>query len=227
MNDALERVGDADVWTASRPLRFLALETGTRMTVVRLDDGGLFVHSPIALDDALRAAIDALGPVRAIVAPSKFHHLFVASWVAAYPEARVLACPGLPDKRPDVAWSGVLGDAPEPAWQGQLEQVLFAARSLENEVVFFHPESRSLVCVDAVFNLNTHPSGFTRFVARMIGNAEPGITMLERLLVRDKKAARAQVDRMLAWDFDRILLAHGAPVLTGGKDVLARAYAWL
>jgi hypothetical protein len=58
------------IWTAARPARFWGVETGSRMTVVRLAGGGLFVHSPVALDPATRRAVDALGPVRAVVAPS-------------------------------------------------------------------------------------------------------------------------------------------------------------
>ena len=58
-------------------------------------------------------------------------------------------------------------------------------------------------------------------------NDAPGTGWLEPVMVRDKKLARRQVDRMLAWDFDRIILAHGAPVESGGREVLRRAYAWL
>ncbi len=32
---------------------------------------------------------------------------------------------------------------------------------------------------------------------------------------------------MLAWNPDRIVLAHGALIETGGTEVLRRAYAWL
>ena len=70
-------------------------------------------------------------------------------------------------------------------------------------------------------------SRLTRVVARLIGNREPGATRLERVLIRDRAAAREQVARMLAWDFDRIALAHGDIVETGGHEVLRRAYAWL
>jgi hypothetical protein len=216
-----------DLWVEARRLRFFGVETGTRMTVIRLADGGLFVHSPVALDPATRAAVEALGPVKAVVAPSLFHHLYVGEWMRAYPQAVVCACPGLERKRADLAWHRVLGDTAEPEWRGELEQVFFGARSLENEVVFFHRASGTLVCADAVFNLARHPSLATRVVARLMGNGQPGATYFERVLIRDRAAARAQVDRMLAWDFDRIVLAHGALVPTGGHEVLRRAYAWL
>ena len=221
----LQRLADG-LWIYERRLRFLGVETGTRMTIVRLQ-GGLFVHCPAPLSDELRVEVDALGAVRAIVAPSLFHHLGVGSWIAAYPAAVVCCCPGLEKKREDLRWDRVLGDAAEPEWAGEIEQVFFAARTMENEVVFFHPGSRSLVCADAVFNLATHPSRLTRFVALCLAQREPGATWLEHVMMRDRTAARAQVDRMLAWDFDRIVLSHGALIETGGREVLRRAYAWL
>jgi hypothetical protein len=222
----LEPIADG-LWVKARRLRFAGVETGTRMTVVRLADGGLFVHSPIPLDAEMREAVDALGAVKAIVAPSRFHHLSVGEWLRAYPGAVVCACPGLERKRPDLGWHRVLGDEPEPEWRGELEQVFFAARSFENEVVFFHRPSRTLICADAIFNLGDHPSRWTRIVALLIGSRRPGATLFERVLIRDRPAARAQIDRMLAWQPERIVLAHGDIIETGGSEVLRRAYAWL
>jgi hypothetical protein len=215
------------LWVEARRLRFAGVETGTRMSVVRLADGGLFVHSPVSLDAATREAVDALGPVKAIVAPSRFHHLYVGEWIRAYPDAVACACPGLERKRRDLGWRRRLGDQPEEEWRGEIEQVFFGARWLENEVVFFHRASRTLICADLIFDLANHPSRLTRVVARLIGNREPGGTFLEHLLIRDRAAAREQVDRMLAWKADRIVLAHGDIVETGGHEVLRRAYAWL
>ena len=215
------------MWSTTRPQRFLGLETGTRMTIVRLANGGLFVHSPVGLDPALRAEVDALGPVTAIVASSLFHNLYVGEWRAAYPNAIRCCCPGLDRKRPQLAWDRVLGDVPEPEWSADLDQVFFGARTMENEVVFFHRVTRTIVLCDAIFNLGTHPSVVTRIVAFLMGGSEPGATWLERVMVRDRAAARDQVDRMLAWNAERIVLAHGDIIPTGGTEVIRKAYAWL
>jgi hypothetical protein len=216
-----------ELWSVARPLRFLGVETGCRMTIVRLRDGGLFVHSPIGLEDGLREQVDGLGPVEAVVAPSLFHHLSVTAWKQAYPEALFACCPGLETKRADFAWDRVLGDQPEPEWADELRQVSFAARTMENEVVFFHPASRTMICADAIFNFAEHPSRLTRLVGLALGNRRPGATWLEHVMIRDRAAAREQIDRMLAWRPERILLAHGAPIESDGEAVLRRAYAWL
>lgn len=215
-----------DLWVVARRVRFFGLETGTRMTVVRLADGGLFIHSPVALDAELRAAIDALGPVRAVVAPSRFHHLHVGDWLRAYPDAVYGGCPGLAKKRPDLAFHLVLGDRPHERWAADLQQVYFSARR-EDEVDFYHPKSRTFICADALLNLSTHDYASTRFVAGLMGNSAPGLGWMEPLMVRDRRVARREVDRMLEWDFDKVVLAHGALLEADGKTALRAAYAWL
>lgn len=222
----LERITD-DVWVVQRRQRFFGLETGTRMTILRLRSGALFVHSPVALDRELRDEIDALGTVEAIVAPSRFHHLYVGEWAAAYPKASCSACPGLEKKRPDVDWSRILGDEPEAEWRGELDQVFFGARPLENEVVFFHRASKSIVSSDFVFNLATHASGFTRTVAFLLGQSKPGTTVLERMLIRNRGAAQEQIGRIVAWKAERIVLAHGDVIEQDASRVVQQAYAWL
>lgn len=224
----LEAVGE-DIWVAARPLRFFGVETGTRMTVIRLEGGGLFIHSPVALDAETRAAIDDLGPVVAIVAPCLFHHLYVGPWAEAYPKASLSACPGLDEKRADVKWSRVLGDdVPADAeWGADLDQVFFASFPMQNEVVFFHRKSRTLVSSDVVFNLATHASPLTRALAFMIGHREPGPTLLERLMIRDRREAHDQIGRMIDWGPERIVLAHGDIVRSNGASVLKKGYRWL
>lgn len=222
----LEPLAD-DVWVAARPLRFFGVEIGTRMTVVRLPGGGLFVHSPVALDEPTRAAVDALGPVAAIVAPSLYHHLYVGEWARAYPEASLSGCPGLAKKRADVPWSRVLGDQPADEWRGSLEQVFFGALPMQNEVVFFHPKTRTIISSDLVFDLASHPSGLTRAAALLIGHRSPGPTVLERAMIADRAAARDQIGRIVAWDAERIVLAHGNVVASDGSAVVRRGYGWL
>lgn len=215
-----------NVWTVEREQRFWGVETGTRSTFVRLSDGGVFVHCPVALDDNLRAKVDALGPVRAVVASSLFHHLYFGQWAAAYPDAVHAACPGLPRKRPDLVFNHLLTDTPHPAWAADLDQLYFSAR-FEKEVVFFHRPSKTMICADALLNLSQHDSLATRAVALFMANTSPGAGWMERIAVKNYRVAREEVDRMLQWDIQRIVLAHGGLVAANGREVLREAYAWL
>jgi Domain of unknown function (DUF4336) len=198
------------------------------MTAVRLADGGLLLHSPIRPTEELVAAVRSLGRVSAIVAPNRFHHLFAGDWLAACPGSRLFVAPGLEAKRPDLAAAGVLGDHPEPLWKGVLEQAVMRGFPLLNEVVFFHPASRTLIASDLAFHMNADRPAWTRLVFRFAGGygrLEP--TFVERLGIRDRAAFRASLERVLQWPFERVIVAHGSVLEADGRRELARGYGWL
>ena len=224
----LREISPGRLWVAETPLRFFGLEVGTRMSVVRLSDGGLWLHSPIELADDLRQELDRLGPVRFVVCPNRMHHQFVEPYFSAYPEARVFAAPGLPQKRPEPPFHGVLGDGPEPGWAEDLDQLLFRGERQLREVVFFDPESRSLILTDLLQSAHPESPPLTRLAHRLYRTYEnPGPPLPVRLGFVNKAAARASLGRVRSWDFDRIVLAHGHLIETGGKAAFLRAFSFL
>jgi hypothetical protein len=216
------------LWVAEAPASVLGVELGTRMSVVRLEDGGLFLHSPVDLDDALRAELAALGPVRCVVAPNKLHYLSVHHYFGGYPEAKIYAAPGLEGKLEQLSFHGVLGDRPEEAWAADLDQVLFAGAPAVQEVVFFHRATRTLILTDLCFFIPADSPFGTRLFAQVSGVLEKlSPSRAFRAMIRDRAAARASLERILAWDFDRILLTHGRLVETGGHPMFRQAFTWL
>jgi hypothetical protein len=219
---------DEDLWIADSPLGFFGLEVGARMTVVRLPDSKLLLHSPIALTAELVREVEALGSVEFLVAPNRFHHLFVAAWQGAFPKALLYAAPGLETKRSDLNIAGVLGDAPDSGWAPVLDQVLLAGCPLVNEIAFFHRPSATLIATDLAFNVGTTSPPLTRLAFRMVGGyGEPSPTLLERFLVRDRAAFRESLERVLEWPFERVVVAHGEVCEQGGRAALVRGYQWV
>jgi len=217
-----------DLWVAERPQRFFGLEVGTRMTVIRLADGRLLLHSPVALDADLRRELDAIGPVRFAVAPNRVHHLYAGKVAEAYPGTRLWVGPGLEKKRPDLVFEGVLGDEAPAEWKGQVDQVFFRGRPYENEVVFFQRASRTLILCDLAFNFGPRSAAPTRWLMRLIRSyGRFGPSKLDPLLIRDRRAARQSLERILGWDFDRVVIAHGDVLESGGHEALRQGYAWL
>jgi hypothetical protein len=198
------------------------------MTVVRLPSGGLFLHSPVRLDEPTRRALDAIGPVQSIVAPSKVHHFFVGDYRTGYPEARLFAAPGLPEKRRDLRFDAVLDDGSQSEWGGVLEHALFRGAPLMNEVVFLHRPSRTLILTDLAFNMQQPPSGRARLFCWIVGaNRRFGPHRIVRFGIRDRAAARESVRRILQWDFDRVVVTHGEVLASGGKQLFAEGFAYL
>lgn len=216
---------DADLWVAARPLPLPVGDVGTRMTVVRMG-ADLLLHSPVPPEPALREALDRLGRVRWLVGPNKVHHLFLGDFARAYPEAELCGAPGLAEKRRDLAFRHVLGDGPAP-WPDALLQQLFRGASALNEVVFLHRPSRTLLLTDLAFNV--HPAeNRARLFHWLVGAVGRfGPHRLVRALIRDRAAARASRDAILAWDFERVVVTHGRVLERDGKAQLAEAFAFL
>jgi len=216
-----------DLWAEAAPQSFFGLHLGTRMTVVRLRDGTLLVHSPIALTPRLKAEVDAIGPVRHIVAPNCYHHLYAGQWQDAYPGAVLHGAVGLEKRRKDLAIDSELRGETHSDWESDLETT-FLDGTMLNETVFFHRPSRSLIVADVIENFETSAHWPTRAYLKLGGiHRKPGLSLPLRLVFRDKKRARRSIDEVLAWDFDRIVLAHGDVIESGGRDVLRDAYTWL
>ena len=179
-----------DVWLAERPFYptlpgLQNTDVGCKACVIRLPDGKLWVHAPVALDPELRAALAEIGPVGHIVTPNTEHQKFAPSWILEYPDAKSYACPGLREKKPEIGWQsslaelldgtdGVASAAPPAVWGGALElcwvrdqvPLTGALGSIPffNEVVFFHRPSRAtLIVTDLWWNCRARPAGAWKF----------------------------------------------------------------
>jgi hypothetical protein len=222
----LERL-DEGLWVAATPLSFMGLRLGTRMTVVRLAGGDLWVHSPIALTADLRIEVDALGPVGHLVAPNVYHHRFVDSWRVAYPDAMLHGPKALGRKRKDLTLSATLEEAPTASWARELTPVHIDGCALD-ETVFVHRSTRTLVSSDLTENFATSPHWPTRAYLKASGtHGKIGWPRPLRLLYRDHAAARRSLDALLEHDFDRVVIAHGDIIDQAGPPAVRRTFEFL
>jgi hypothetical protein len=222
---------DRDIWIADGPsVPFLGVPYPTRMAVVRLRDGTLWVCSPIRLDDRLRIAITELGVVRHLVSPNRLHHLFLGDWVHAWPEAKLYASPGVARRRRDLSFDSELADQPDLAWADDIDQVIFHGSFAMEEVVFLHRASKTAIVTDLVQRFDPASlHGWRRMVMTLDGVVGPnGSTPREwRLSFWNRAAARRARQKVLDWNPRRVLIAHGEWVRDDGRAVLERALAWL
>lgn len=220
----LEEIADG-VWGAQTKVSIgLGAHLPLRMTVLRDADDDLMLVSPIAIDDALASELHELGAVRTIVGPNRLHHGHLGPAKARYPQARLLGAPGLADKRKDLDFDGVLDTLP-------LSETI-EARRIEgadklSEVVLYHRPSRTLVVTDSVFNI-PHASGMSWFVLRFLSGALGRFeqSRLLRTMTEDREATASSVEAMLAWPFDRVVMAHGEVVEHNATAGLRAALWW-
>lgn len=221
-----------NIWTADGDhiVALAGFHYPTRMVVIRLGVGGLFVWSPVTLTSELRTAVDALGVVKHLIAPNSLHHMYLKEWIDAYPEAKVYAPPGLREKRKDIEFDDDLKDAPEIQWADDIDQVIIEGNVITKEVVFFHKDSGTALFVDFLQQLpKDWFAGWRRTVARLdyMLEDEPAVPRKVRMSFGNRKTARAAMKRILAWQVENVIMAHGTPVLGNGHVFLKRAFAWL
>lgn len=209
---------------------FFGFPYPTRMAIVKLLDGELWVWSPVALTGQLLEEVRALGPVRHIVSPNKIHHLFLAEWANCFPEAKVWAPPGLARRKPDIPFTGELDDDPDPTWSSEIDQVIFRGSFALEDVTFFHRESRTVIFCDLI---QRHPPdkmrGWRGLLMRLDGLVgETGSAPRElRASFLRRHRARAARHKVLSWAPERLLIAHGECAQHNATAIVREALSWI
>jgi hypothetical protein len=217
----------------SGPITALGLKLPIRMTVVRLSSGDLFLHSPTRFTAELARELNALGPVRHLVAPTIAHWSYLQEWQQAYPDAVTWAVPGLRD-RAQVRQSGVridedLGPEAPPAWADDMVQGVVAGGRGFREVYFFEKRSRTLLLADLIENLE--PAKLfpvTRLAMRAVRATRNTTALHVRAVLRLGGAeAASSIRAMNALSPDHVIFAHGRCLDENGAHRLRDAFAWL
>ncbi|WP_017299532.1 DUF4336 domain-containing protein [Nodosilinea nodulosa] len=237
--NTLKPVGD-NIWIVDGPIVQMQMygthiPFPTRMTVIRLANGDLFVHSPIELTDGLKAEIDGLGRVQHLVSPNKLHYAAIAPWGAVYPAAIKWASPGVRQRAAavgiPVSFDRDLGEQPDVAWADEIDQLIVHGSRFFEEVVFFHRATRTLILTDLIENFERDKlNGPWAWIMALSGAADPdGKAPIDMRLTfwGRKQQARVGVEQMLAWQPDKVILAHGRWYDRDGTGELKRAFRWL
>jgi hypothetical protein len=224
-----------DLWFADGGIvSFKGFAYPTRMVVVRLADGGLWLWSPVKLTAEIDSAVRGLGTVRHLVSPNKLHFLFLAEWHAAFPDAKLWGTPSTIARCPGLRFAAPLADDPPADWAGQIDQFYFANSPIVDELIFFHRASATAIIADLsqTFSeefLARHWPWWLRSIAKLSkmvdGWGYPPIDY--RISFRRRASAKPKIRALIGRHPERVVVAHGEIVRSGGEDFLRRAFAWL
>jgi hypothetical protein len=222
------------VWIVDGPLiRFglpgMKLGFSTRMTLVRLAGGALFVHSPTPLTDALRAEVAKIGTPAFIVGPNRIHYWWIPEWHAALPEAQVWLAPRIIKQaggRIDFATHALDAAAAYP-WSEEIDTLAIAGRYM-TEYAFFHRATRTLILTDLMANLEPRKLGpVGRFLSWLGGVQTPhGGMAFDIRMTFPRAVLKAAAATMVAWAPERIIISHGRWYAENGTAELKRAFAF-
>ncbi|MDH5230761.1 MAG: DUF4336 domain-containing protein [Gammaproteobacteria bacterium] len=210
---------------------FYSMVYSTRMTVLRLANGRLWIHSPERILPGLSDELLSLGEPRYLISPNKLHHLFLNDWCGQWPNATTYAAPGLRQKRKDIEFYAELDDQAEPEWAGEIDQLIFKGSWAMQELVFFHRASASLILTDLIENFSPdHFKAWRKPIAQWAGIVSPyGKTPIDWRLsfIGRKSMARQCLQQIMEWPFERIILSHGECILENPKAFLEQSFSWL
>ncbi len=235
--NTLKPIAD-EVWIIDGPvIRFgiagFKMPFPTRATIIRLAGNHLFVHSPTPLDAGLKAEIEAIGTPRWIVGPNRLHYWWIPDWHVAYPDAEIHVAPKTAEQAGvRLAFDCRLLDRQlDYRWDQEI-MTLPITGAYMTEVVFFHVRSRTLLLTDLIENFE--PARIETLLMRFLtwagGVRDPdGCTPrdMRASFMRNRMQVKAAVETMIAWDPERIVLAHGRCYLRNGRAELQRAFRWI
>lgn len=220
------------LWVHEDSMKLGPVNLPLRMTIVRLNSGDLWVHSPTALSAELRDSVDGLGTVTAVLAPSNAHNLWLQGWDSAYPRATIYVAPGIPKKLPTLTDYRLIDEQAQALWSEDLQLEAMNGVPFLGERVFLHRASRSLIVTDLVQNhLGQEHTGLAKLVAKLVlaplGFKDICLAPPLRLkfMIKDRPAFVASIKAIQAWDFDRIIVSHGDIIEADAQGVLARLCA--
>lgn len=222
-----------DVWIADGPnVRGFGVMFTTRMVVVKLSDGSLWVESPVAVPFDTLQRINQLGPVRYLVASTPRHFWRLEGWHTLFPEAQLWSSriTLLTLRKRPLPLTGVLGDEPPQAWGDDLDQLVFKGNALLDEVLFFHKRSGTVILDDLIQIhpiLKGKPFRNALFKLEGVGSPHGGVGLDIRLSFTHRNLARRSLEKLLSWDFDKLIIAHGDCIKKDAKPFVREAFRWL
>jgi hypothetical protein len=207
-----------DVALLQYPWRVLGIDFARNVTLLRLADGRLVIHSTAPFSPHDVAAIRRFGEPAWLVEATRMHDTFARKGRAAFPDLPYLAPAG-------VAKAAPLQPPPR-AWSDEIE-VLAIEGTRTREHAFFHRRSRTLVVADLVFHFPAEITGWPRLFVRQIMRLSrlAGVSVFFRLTIRDHAAFAQSLQRLLARDFDRVIVAHREPILSNPRATLEQSFA--
>jgi hypothetical protein len=208
-----------DVWVADGPpVRLFGAPLPTRMVVVKLADGSLWIDSPVDATEEQARTLERIGPVAHLVSPTQMHDWRLAKWSTWFPQAAVW-------------YAAMLADLPHDVWCDDIDRGTFRGSVMLDETEFYHRASRTLIIADFVQNYSPQPGhlvlNLIKRLGGVLGGGSPVDLRLSFVGRKRRQLGRESVRKLLAWDFDKVIIAHGDLPAGDARHFVERSFRWL
>jgi hypothetical protein len=225
---AMQRLAD-NLWLRRYPLKLFGADLRRNVSLIRLANGDLVVHSTAPFTPADVAEITEVGRVRWVLDAMLDHDTFSRAGRESFPDAAFLGPDGFAEKvghpcRPILP--------PPKEWGEELQVLRIEGLPAFSEHVFFHQPSRTLIVADLIVNFENVSSLWMKgMLLAGIGSEHcPGASRRLKMAIKDRSAFRASIGRLMAWDFERVVVGHGEPLKDDARERVEAMFAredWL
>ncbi len=203
------------------PFPVFGIDFARNVTLIRLRDGRVVIHSTAPFSAADVEAIRNFGTPSWLVDATLLHDTFAKKGHAAFPDIPYLAPPGFSEI------TAVNTDPlyPAPAyWADQIDVIPMEGLK-KHEHALLHRESRTLIVADLIFNFAADTRGWARFFVRHVMRLPRlrGISVFFKMFIADREAFAKSMAKILELDFDRMIVAHVDPIQKDAKAMLRQA----
>lgn len=222
-----------DVWILDGNLiHFKTMPILPKTVVIKLQNGDLWVHSPITLTaERLQLIRTVSNNVKYLVAPNKYHYQGVDDWKKEFADAQLWVSHGCPKKLPKIKYDHVIDPKRKDyPWSDEISQVLMGGNRFLDEIFFMHKPSKTLIITDWVHRQDPQNEGAAwRCMKRGLNMLLPngGIPRHIKATLTSKEQGRQAMDVVLSWDFEHVIVGHGSSVEGDGYDYVRRMFRWL
>lgn len=200
----------------------------TRNMVVVRDEGRLTLINPVRMDDAGLRALEALGKVTDVLRLGPLHGMDDPFYVDRYQAQFWSFAGGTTYTTPSI--DQVLAeDGALPFRNARL----FAFKHMKETegAILLEKTPNLLITCDAIQSYATpphtpHTNAFSRLMMPFIGFPKKTLIgpVWVKLLVTDRSGIAEEFKRLLAWDFDQLIAAHGTFLPQGAHAQVQQAF---
>jgi hypothetical protein len=222
-----------NIWIVDGPkVRDMGILFTTRMVIVKLQDNSLWIDSPVPVSFETLREISNLGSIRYLIAATPRHVWRLESWHTLFPKAQLWVTETTPFtlKKSNLPYNGILSDTPEQGWADELDQLLFIGSPFLKEVLFFHKPSHTVMLDDLIqIHVLDKNQPLSNALLKLEGVTSPngGVALDIRLTFTNRKLARRSLEKLLSWDFDKLIIGHGSCIEKDAKAFVMKAFRWL
>jgi len=239
-----------NVWISQIPFVFQSMQFGLRMVVILLNENenNVLIYSPIPITQETKDKIKNVYKwnVKYLIAPNSIHHLFLQDWITEFPEVIVIAPPNLKERRNDIQFDHVFDiDVDDNDWNVKnipkeikhscLDIMVVKTGIFHEEIVLFHKDTKTLIVADHIENIGYSPETeecknfpiMYRIIVSLMGMRGRPSAPADMKLTVNRDWYRKSVQKIMEWDFDKIVPSHGRMVENNAKDIYVAANAFV